>query len=68
MEYMPCPSDPDLWMNSMVRPSDGAEYHAYTLLSVDGILFIYHNAEIVLTKVDKCSKLKPDSIREPDIY
>ena len=68
MEYMSCPSDPYLWMKPMVRPSDGAEYYAYILLYVDDILCIHHDAEIVLTKFDKCFKLKPDSFGEPDMY
>ena len=62
MEYMSCPEDPDLWINPMVRPSDGDEYYACILLYVDDILCIHHDAESVLTKVDKCFKLKPDSM------
>ena len=68
MEYMSCPEDPDLWMKPMVRPSDVAEYYAYTLLYVDDILCIHHDAESVLTKVDKYFKLKPDSVGETDMY
>ena len=42
--------------------------NAYILLYVDDILCIHHDAEIVLTKFDKCFKLKPDSFGEPDMY
>ena len=52
----------------MVIPSDGAEYYAYSLLYVDDILCIHHNAQSDITKVDKYFKFKPDSIREPDMY
>ena len=52
----------------MARPSDGAKYYAYILLYVDFTLCIHHDAESVLTKVDKYFKLKPEPIGEPDIY
>ena len=52
----------------MLRPSGGAEYYADILLYVDDILCIHHDAGIVLTKIDKCFKLKLDSKREPYIY
>ena len=55
-------------MKPIVRPSLGSEYYAYILLYVDDILCIHHYFESVLTKVDKYFKLKPDSIREPDMY
>ena len=68
MEYISCPEDTDLWMKPMARPSDGAEYEAYILLYVDDILCIHHNAESVLTKVDKYFNLKPVSVRETYMY
>ena len=52
----------------MARPSDGSEYYTYILLYVNDILCIHHDAESVLTKVDKYFKLKLDSIGEPDMY
>ena len=68
MEYMKCTAHPDLWINPMVRQSDGSEYYAYILLYVDDILCIHHDAESVLLKVDKYFKLKLDSIRKLDMY
>ena len=68
IDYMPCPADPDLCMNPMVRPSDGAEYYAYILLYANDILCIHQNTESFLIKVDKYFKLKPDSIGDPDMY
>ena len=68
MEYILCLADPDLWMKPMVIPSDGTKYYAYILLYVDDILCIHHDTKSVLAKVDKYFQLKPDSIRDPDMY
>ena len=68
MEYMPCTSDPDLWMKPMVRPSDGDDYYLYILLCVNDILCLHHNDDSVLTKVENYFKLKPDSVGEIDMY
>ena len=68
IEYMPCPADPALWMHPMVRPIYRTEYYAYILLYFDDIFWIHHDAKSFLMKVDKCFKLKPESIRDPDIY
>ena len=65
---MSCPADPDLQMKLMVRPSDGYEYYAYILLYADDILFLPPYTESIITKVDKYFKLKPDSVKEPDMY
>ena len=68
MEYIPCPADPDLWMKTMVILSDGTEYYAYILLYFDDIVCIHYDAKIIIKKVDKFLRLKPDSIGDPDMY
>jgi len=58
----------DLWMKPMVRPEDGFEYWAYVLLYVDDCLVVHHDAESVLSRIDKYFKMKDGSIGDPDIY
>ena len=48
--------------------SNGSDYYAYILLYFNGILYIHHNANSVLTKIDKYFKLKTDSVRETAMY
>jgi hypothetical protein len=66
--FAPCLTDPDLWMQAEVRPYDGFKYYAYVLLYVDDVLVIHHDAEDVLLCLDKYFKMKPELIRDPDIY
>ena len=51
MEYMSFPSDPDLCMNPMMIPSDGAEYYSYTLLYVDNIYVFTTMLRVFLQKL-----------------
>jgi len=67
MGYTPCLADPDLWMKAEVR-EDGFKYYAYVLCYVDDVLSISHNAEEVLTRLDKYFRIKPGSLGDPDIY
>ena len=64
--YQPCLADRDLWM--LARPEDGFKYYAYVLLYVDDVLSISHDAEVALHEVDKYFKMKPGSIKDPDLY
>ena len=66
--FLPCPSDLDLWMNPMVRPDDGFNYHADILIYVDDVMVIHHDTESVLRRIDKCFKLNTSSIGDPEIY
>ena len=52
----------------MLRPEDGFDYYAYVLIYVDDVMVIHHDAESVLWKIYKYSKLNPSSIGNPDIY
>ena len=45
MELLPCPDDPDLWVNPMIRPEDGFKYYAYVLKYVYDVMVIHHDAE-----------------------
>jgi len=65
--YTICKDDNDLWMKPEIGP-DGDEYYSYILCYVDDVLVVHHGAMTTPMKVDKYFKLKPSSIRDPDIY
>ena len=67
MGYTPCFAYPDLWMKPEVREDD-FEYYAYVLCYVDDVLSISHNAEEVLTRLDKYFRIKPGSLSDLAIY
>ena len=55
-------------MKPMVRPDYGFNDYAYVLLYVDDVMVINNDAESILSRIDKCFKLNPSSIGEPDLY
>jgi hypothetical protein len=61
-------ADPNLWYKLMVHPVDGFEYYADVLIYVDDCIAIGHDATEMLHEIDKYFKMKPGSIRDPDIY
>ena len=61
-------ADQDLWVWPEVKPEDSHKYYAYTLLYVDDILLIHHDAESCLKDIDNYFKMKADSIGDPDYY
>ena len=67
LKYVPCPADPDVWMQEFTKP-DGTRYYGYMLLYVDDALCINHKAEEQLRKLDHYFKMKPDSIGDPNLY
>ena len=68
MELLPCPDDPDLWVNPMIRPEDGFKYYAYVLKYVYDVMVIHHDAESELRRIDYYFKLNTSSIGNPNIY
>ena len=68
MGYTPCFDDPYLWMKPMIHPDDKELYYAYILCYVDEILSISHDAESLLKRLDKYSKLNPSYLKYPYIY
>lgn len=68
LKYKPCLADLDVWMNKLTKP-DGTRYYGYImLLYVDDALYINHEANSELVKLDGYFKMKPGSIGDPDIY
>ena len=51
----------------MVRPSGVSEYNGNILLYVDDMMVVHYDTLYVLMKIDKYSKLKPNSIGGIDI-
>ena len=55
-------------MKAEYRPEDKLVYHSYILCYVDDILFIHHDPDKVLNKLDQYVLLKPSSVRSSDMY
>ena len=51
-----------------VSHDDGFDCYASVLIYVDAVMVIHHDAESLLSRIDKYFKIKPSSIGEPDIY
>ena len=66
--FLPCPADPDLWINPMLRPGYGFDYYTYVLIYVENVMVIHNDAESVLWRIYKYFKLKASSIGDPEIY
>ena len=60
--FLPCPAELDIWTKPMVMPDYGFNYYTYVLIHVEYVMVIQHDAEIVLRRIDKYSKLNPSSI------
>ena len=65
--FLPCPSDLDLCMNTMVSPENGFNYYDYVLIYVNYVMVIQHDDGEILRRIDKYFKIKPSSIGDPDI-
>ena len=67
--FKSCKGDPDVWMRTAVKPSDGTEYWEYVLWYTDDALCVSHHPKEVLEKeIGKFWTLKKDSVRPPNIY
>ena len=67
--FMPCKADPDVWMRSAIKDSDGTLYWEYVLLYVDDVLCVRTNPKFVLeNEIGKYWTLKKDSLGPPNIY
>ena len=60
-------ADPDLWYKPMTS-SSGFKYYAYILVYVDDILIINKEPSADMALIQKSFKIKPDSIKVPDMY
>ena len=65
---LPCPADLYIWMNLMVRSDYRFNYYAYSLIYVNDVMVIYHDAERLIRRIDKSFKLKSSLISDSDIY
>ena len=59
MGYLPCQTDPDLWMRHKTHPDNMVKQYLYLLCYLDGILCFHHNVDIVLQHLHKSLPLKP---------
>ena len=55
-------------MKPMVRPVDGFDCYACVLVYVDYVMYIHHDAENFLRRINKYFKINTISIGDPDIY
>ena len=59
LELLWCPEYLDVWMETMVRPDEGFNYHAYVIICVDNLMCIHHDAESVFSGIDKYLSSNP---------
>ena len=57
-----------LWFKEETRTSEGANYYAYLLLSVDDCLVIHHAKDKSLHEFDHFFKMKSGSIGNPNMF
>ena len=55
-------------MKAQWRPEDKLEHYLYILCYVDDILCIHHNLVDTLNKLNRYVPLKPESVRNPEMY
>ena len=68
LEFVSCPSAPDVWMRSS-KHSDWMEYYEYILLYTNNALAIGENKEQILQRdLGQYFELKEESIGSPKIY
>ena len=67
LNYIPCRSDPNVWMRK-ARKSIGTEYYEYILLYVDNCLDISETPKEAVSQLDKFFKMQPRYIASPNIY
>ena len=60
-------ANPDLWFKPMTS-SSGFKYYAYILVYVDDILIINKDPSLDMAMIRKSFKIKPESIKVPDMY
>ena len=66
LSYLPCRSDPDVWMHK-AREFDGTEYYEYMILYVDDCLAISETPKEEVLQLDKFFNMQPISIAPPNI-
>ena len=66
--YCSCNAHPDLWMMANYRPENKLEYYSYILCHVEDILFIHHDQDDILNKLNGHVPLKPGSVGSLDMY
>jgi len=67
LEFEPCKADNDVWMRPAVKP-DKTPYYEYVLVYTDDILCLSMKPHEILSHLDQCFLLKPDSIGKPNRY
>ena len=66
--YISCKADANIWMNEVVRPTNGLRYYFYVLTYVADILVMHHDAMTPLNAINHFFKMKPESMGDPGIY
>ena len=68
LDFLVCPTDPDVWMRP-AKKSDGLPCYEYILLYNDDALVVSENSEAILRNdLGHYFELKESSIGSPKIY
>ena len=67
MGFTMCMADNDIWFKASTK-SNGEKYYTYICIYVDDILICSENPKIHMDKLGQVFFLKPESVKEPDLY
>ena len=67
MGFQMCLADNDIWYHADTK-NDGTKYYSYICIYVDDILICSQNTHEYMTKIGSKFLLKPESIKEPNVY
>jgi Reverse transcriptase (RNA-dependent DNA polymerase) len=65
--FQSCKADADVWMRPATK-ENGEKYYQYILCYVDDILCSSEKLKLIMDYLGGVYKLKPGSIKEPDVY
>ena len=67
LEYKSTIADPDVYIKAKCK-SDGSKYYSYLIIYVDDVLCIDVNPGETIEKIKTVYRVKPESVKTPDMY
>ena len=67
MKFEMCMADNDIWYKAETK-TDGSKYYSYICIYVDDILICAENPKGYMAMIGSKFYLKPESIKDPDVY
>jgi hypothetical protein len=67
LHFISCLADPDIWLRA-AQKHDGTTYYEYVLIYTNDFLCISTDPKKILDSIGMHFKLKPESIKTPEVY